>query len=244
MAKIKIIQSESQEPDAVECKIVKKEISKSEPVRYELHVEKVEPQQVQAKTVLRKDRADIHLDGAVALEEALAHSLGLDDYRYIMDRSAKVDISIDQDFQRRFNHFYRVRRNKVWRDKYYQIFEESKENKSITFENILRSIYEVDSSVEASFSSKMYATINPAHPIWDSRVLQYLGLKLTGKNNSEKLDNAVRLYGKIVQWYEDYLWTADARMNISVFDRMFPHHRELSDVKKIDYMLWAIGGER
>lgn len=79
---------------------------------------------------LQKDQANFYLDGA-ALEEALARSLGLDDYNYIMGMFAKVDESIDQNFQRRFNHFYKVRRNKEWRYKFYQIFEESKVNKSI-----------------------------------------------------------------------------------------------------------------
>ena len=59
--------------------------------------------------------------------------------------------------------------------------------------------------IEASFSSKMLATIDPSKPIWDQYVLKNLGLQLKGKDAESKLKNAIDLYSKIEDWYNSYL---------------------------------------
>lgn len=44
------------------------------------------------------------------------------------------------------------------------------------FEEILRELYDLTNGrIEASFSSKMYATLYPEKPIWDQFVLKFLG---------------------------------------------------------------------
>ena len=94
-------------------------------------------------------------------------------------------------------------------------------------------------NIEASFSSKMIATIDPDKPIWDQYVLQNLGMELTGKTQAEKLAYAVTLYAAIENWYADYLLTEEARENIRLFDQILPDYRWVSDVKKIDCLLWS-----
>ena len=96
--------------------------------------------------------------------------------------------------------------------------------------------------MEASFSSKMLATIDAKKPIWDQYVLQNLGLELTGKTKEEKLLKAIDLYRRIEQWYADYLGTAAARKNIEEFDQLLPEYSWISDTKKIDCLLWSKRG--
>lgn len=72
-------------------------------------------------------------------------------------------------------------------------------------------MHELTGNVEASFASKMIATLHPDKPIWDSLVLARLGLMFKGMTAQAKLENAVEVYGQVVSWYETYLATEDTR---------------------------------
>ena len=92
----------------------------------------------------------------------------------------------DEKYQKNFNYYYRVRRDAAWLEQFYAYMNKNKNNKDITFAEILRYLSNIEhtarktaknptgkiKSVEASFASKMLATINQDHPIWDSQVLK------------------------------------------------------------------------
>ena len=143
------------------------------------------------------------------------------------------------DFQRFYNHFYRVRRNAEWQARYYAIMEREKANPSTAFGDVLREMHGLTGNVEASFASKMVATLHPDRPIWDSLVLARLGLRLKGTTAQARLEKAVEVYGKIVSWYEAYLLTEDAEKNIRLFDELLPDYAWLTPVKKVDFLLWS-----
>ncbi|QTE67654.1 hypothetical protein JNO48_10665 [Clostridiales bacterium] len=178
------------------------------------------------------------LNAEKLLEDQVARSLGLDKYAGIIEKMWTVNVSSDVSFQRAFNAFYRIRRNEKWRRKYYCLFEEAKEE-GYTFADIIRTLYAETGNVEASFSSKMIASIDPNKPIWDQYVLQNLGFELKGKTVEERLENAVIIYRQIEQWYSDYLLTEEASHNIATFDKCLPSYTWLTEVKKIDYLLWS-----
>ena len=180
----------------------------------------------------------IHLSATELLEDQLARSLGLDKYAKIMKRATTVDVSCDPEFQREFNGFYRVRRNAEWRKSYYQLFERAKKE-SYSFGDVVGSLYVYTGSIEASFASKMIATIDPGKPIWDRYVLQNLGLELKGKTPLEKVKSADEIFHRIEEWYAAYLKTEEALENIAVFDQTLPGYKWLTDIKKIDYLLWC-----
>ena len=164
----------------------------------------------------------------------LAYGLGLDRYAEIMH-----GYPTSSEFQRAFNGYYRIRRNEDWRNRYYALFRIARERNYTTFRQIITKLYKLTGNVEASFSSKMLHTLDPSKPIWDQYVLQNLGLVLTGKTQEEKIENAIVLYKQIEKWYEDYLKTQEAQENIAVFDQMLPDYAWISDVKKIDCLLWS-----
>lgn len=172
-------------------------------------------------------------------QERLAASMGLDKYRFIIENVNKTDVSIDENFQRIFNGFYLVRRNEEWRKIFYDYFEKIKRD-TPTFESIVTYLYERTGNLEPSFSSKMLATILPEKPIWDRYVVQNLGIKLEGKTKQEKLQNAIRLYDEMEQWYEDFLTTEKGKECVETFDKIFPEYSWLSAVKKVDCVLWSI----
>ena len=167
------------------------------------------------------------------IEKQLARSMGLDRYDEIMHGDPR-----SESFQRLFNGYYRIRRNQEWRKLFYNLFVTAKTH-HYTFEQIITALFDATGNVEASFSSKMLATIDPSKPIWDQYVLQNLGLELTGKTQEEKLQNAIALYDAILSWYDGYLQTDEAYENILEFDRWLPQYSWVSNVKKIDCLLWS-----
>ena len=135
--------------------------------------------------MISEERKMFKLDATKILQTQLAHGMGLDGYAIIMRGDPATD-----EFQRLFNGYYRVRRNEAWRKAFYNLFQRAK-NEGFSFDRIIKELYQQTGNIEASFSSKMLATIDLSKPIWDQYVLQNLGLKLNGKTQEEKLQNAI-----------------------------------------------------
>ena len=180
----------------------------------------------------------LQLSAGLLLENQLARSMGLDKYADIMKAAKEKDVSSDAAFQHAFNGFYRVRRNAEWRKSFYQLFERAKKE-HYSFADVIGDLYVETGNIEASFTSKMIATIDPDKPIWDQYVLHNLGLELKGKNPREKGGNTIEIYSQIEKWYAKYLQTEEARKNIVEFDRWLPTYSWIPSIKKIDYLLWS-----
>lgn len=164
---------------------------------------------------------------------------GVDKYADIMQTFFLSNVSTNRDFQRKFNGFYRVRRNTDWQNIYYDIMERGKTGE-LNFENILRELYIKTGRVEASFASKLLHTLNNNMPIWDRYVLQNLGLKMPICNGEKKFEIAVYLYYKIVDWYDKALSTIEIQQKTVEFDETFPEYKWFSKTKKLDFLLWQI----
>ncbi len=163
--------------------------------------------------------------------------IGLEKYNDIMNRLYNTNALEDKDFQRKFNAFYRIRqRSPEFYSCYYGLLEESK-NKKVSFEEVIKYIYEKLGRIEPSFSSKLVATIDPEKPVWDSFVLKNLGLKPPYYSDKNRLNKNILLYKQICKWYDDYLLTDEAKKVIELFDKKYPNVI-ISSVKKIDLILW------
>ena len=178
-----------------------------------------------------------------ALDNLEKRSQDIQHYMNIMSKVKTVNVADDQDFQREFDFFYKVRRNAEWRKVFFEIFERKKK-KNCSYKEIITELYEGTGQVEASFASKMLASIDENMPIWDSRVLDRIGIKSSNKRGQQKLEETIELYDVIVQWYSD-LKANKASYNeyITSFDSRFPDYSSISDTKKIDFILWAMGEE-
>ena len=161
--------------------------------------------------------------------------IGVDKYNWIMKRVHEVDVSTDTEFQRFFNGFYRMRQRPAsFYASYYSYLEHNKHNRELTFEEIVAYLYQETGSIHASFSSKLLATVNPDMPIWDKFVLQNLGLRTPYHYEKNRLQKTVQLYQRICDWYK----SSEATEKLNAFNRLFPNV-DISDVKKIDFILWA-----
>ena len=166
---------------------------------------------------------------------------GLKKYSRILDVYNKTkDVSNDPDFQRMYDAFYRVRRNEEWRKYYFKLMQEAR-TKEMSFEDILTLICDNTGNIEASFSSKLLSTINPNMPIWDQYVLMNLGLKPTPQymEKDVRLICSVDIYNSICEWYNGRINSEIGKKELEFFNKSFPRYTWISDVKKIDFLLWS-----
>lgn len=194
------------------------------------------------------------VDPRETMMQSLHDACSFNSYKKTLDLTK--NISIDADFQKNFTNYYRVRRDANWLQQFYNFFENNKNNKKITFEEILRYLSNVEhkvkqtakhpngkaKTVEASFASKMLVTINPNHPIWDSQVLRYLNIKINDAlNHDDKIEECVKIYQEIEKEIDAFRITAKGKRCLELFDKAFPSCQNFSDFKKIDFYLWNLG---
>jgi hypothetical protein len=129
----------------------------------------------------------IHLTESIidgALSRVVAKRLRR--YCWIQENVHARDVSQDYVFQNQFNAFYRVRRNSDWQRHFYTLLEASKAS-GIMFTHALHVLLEQTSRFEASFASKLVATLYPEKPVIDQHVLRNFGLRLpSGKNREHR----------------------------------------------------------
>lgn len=189
-----------------------------------------------------------------AMMLSLHDACSFNSYKKTLDLTK--NIASDVDFQKNFTNYYRVRRDADWLQQFYDFFEKNKNNKDITFAEILRYLSNVEhkvkqttknptgkaKTVEASFASKMLATINPNHPIWDSQVLRCLNIKINNTlNHDDKIEESIKIYQEIENEIEAFRVTAEGKQCMELFDKVFPSCQDFSDFKKIDFYLWNLG---
>ena len=168
---------------------------------------------------------------------------GLRKYQDIMTMLNKVNVSLDKDFQRMYNGFYRVRQRKPeFYEVYYAYMEKIKGN-SVSFEDVIRHLYTELGRIEPSFSSKLVATIDDSKPVWDIYVLNNLDLKQppysSGSDEAKlrRVEKLIDLYSKITDWYSVSLDDSSVIEAIKLFDDCYPD-ADISKTKKIDLILW------
>src|SRR5262245_43015937 len=116
------------------------------------------------------------------IEEALPRiGPGLERYLWLQEHRYANDLRNDSVYRKRFNHFYRVRRGMDWQDRFYGLLE-AKKCQAVTFAEILHALHQATDRYEASFASKLVATIRPEMPVIDSVVLRNVNLSLPRYN--------------------------------------------------------------
>lgn len=182
------------------------------------------------------------------LMKSLEDACGLTSYKKTLD----INEINSKQYQKNFTSYYRVRRDYLWLKKFYNFLDDNKYNIDITFKDILNEISSWDHSIkrsktnpdgvgktiEASFASKLLATINPNYPIWDSRVVRALNITLEG---NDKIESYVNAYDELCKSINNYINSENGKLAIELFDRQFPNYKWVSDYKKIDFYLWNIG---
>lgn len=165
---------------------------------------------------------------------------GIAKYLEIMKIFNEVDVRKCPDFQRIFNGFYKIRqRPQAWYEIYYDYLE-SKKLEGTTFCETLDFLNSELGRYEPSFSSKLVATLNPNKPIWDRFVLKNTKHKMPAYSDKNKIEMAKKTYSSLTKWYSNFLSSGDGQKIISIFNNKVESSLEISDLKKIDFVLWQI----
>lgn len=161
-------------------------------------------------------------------------------YAFTIEHVHQVNVSHDPTFQRTFNAVYGVRRNEEWRRHFYQIFEQEKSNPAPKFGEVVGEIFNRTGRVEASFASKLIATLDPNQAIYDSVVLSNFGYRPLTSTGVEKIADVVRDYAAI-QSHLDALVGTDVFAGLRQrFDRQFPQFETFTDLKVLDLLIWQM----
>lgn len=159
-------------------------------------------------------------------------------YTSLQARLPIVNVAADERYQTDYNYYYKVRRNRNWRGCYFDILETNK-SRSVSFEEVLNEIYERTRCVEASFASKLVATINPDLPVIDHFSLKNSGLTLPDYTNKNRRAIIVSRYETLTQ----YVCTFERSMSGKYLRRQFAQRyggRGITVTKMIDFVLWQI----
>jgi len=93
---------------------------------------------------------------------------------------------------------------------------------------------------EPSFSSKLAATHNPNLPIWDKIVLINIGITPPLYYSTNRMNKTIATYGKVKEWYSRYMNSEEGHLVVNLFDNMVDDSSSITDLKKIDFVLWQI----
>jgi len=76
-------------------------------------------------------------------------------------------------------------------------------------------------------------------PIWDVFVLENLNLKKPAQYSKTRIEDTVKLYNQIFDWYKNMTISSEGIQMLEIFENEYPESG-ISDIKKIDFILWQI----
>jgi hypothetical protein len=162
---------------------------------------------------------------------------GLAQYQWLQQQFAtNANAHTDSVFRRRFNHFYRVRRNAVWRTSYFSLMGRARQE-TLQFHAVLDALRTATNRLEASFASKLIATINPALPVIDKFVLRNVGLRLPAQNIQDRTAAIIRVHSSLQASFHAYLQSEDGQYLVREFNKYYPN-AGVTEVKMLDLVLW------
>lgn len=187
----------------------------------------------------------------ISSRQKLIIEKGLCDYQYIMDNWQKND----EDFKSVYYDFYLKARWAVM----------SNPNNSVPYFEKLQSISPDDDlldilnelkaemekkSYELSLGSKLLHTRNTSSPIYDSKVREYLSKEenvnfwwhVSGSSaprRTSEFDKIKHDWLELCNWYSMFLKSSRGLRWVEWFDTNFPAYKSISDVKKIDFIIFA-----
>lgn len=166
----------------------------------------------------------------------------LSTYCWLMDNLHIRNIFTDQEYRKKFAGYYRMRFvSQSYRDAFFTLFEQIKAYPSVPFEEVSTQLYQVDHKHEFSFITKMLHTINSTRPIYDSQVDAALRIHRTYQTNfSKRLEQDAKILNEISAYYQDLKSAPQIKDVLTTFDQIAPMCK-ISTVKKLDFILWALG---
>ena len=160
----------------------------------------------------------------------------LNAYLWLQTHRDACDVRSDASFRKRFNAFYKVRRARDWQDQFFELLERRK-GRASSFGEVLDALHSATGRYEASFASKLLATIDPEMPVIDSIVLQNLGVRLPAYGSDGRRSRIVELHGRLLSGLTTFLKTDVGRYLVKRFRATYPE-ADVTEIKMLDLVLW------
>ena len=168
-------------------------------------------------------------------------------YRTIMNNfeGCKKE-SVEEFDEKEYSIFYMLNmRSEEWRKNYFCVLNEYRGSKEIDYEVILDKISIDDNRVEASYASKLLATIDSDCPIIDSCVRFVLGIgDAEGKDFKERKKDAIKKYEWLKSFYTNDKYGDFRKKCLKIFNDVISKDDRISKTKKIDFILWWMGKKK
>jgi len=192
----------------------------------------------------------------ITSRQKLIIAKGLLDYQYIMDNWHTNSM----DFQEVYYDFYLKARWSVMsnpnnNEPYFSKLQSIKADANLI--DIIIDLKKImaQQSLEFSLSTKLLHTRNPNFPIYDSKVRIYLSeqenvefwwgqtnRKMYGNlapKNTTKINKIKHDWENLCSWYNEFLDSQRGKTWVAWFDSNFPYYKNISNVKKIDFIIFA-----
>lgn len=165
------------------------------------------------------------------------------------DLQTTPDVTQAPDFQRQFRAFYRVRRNAAWQRVFFEFMQQHRRS-APDFRQSLLALADQTHRCEASFASKLAATLNPDLPVLDALVLAVMLAHLPGEwtllrtgTLDRRLARAVEVHDCLTDAVRRIIATDAGTELLKLFDRQYAQHA-FTNTKKLDLMLWRYEARR
>lgn len=176
---------------------------------------------------------------------------GLGKYIDTINNLNKVDVSSNAAYQDNYRSYYGMNRTttKDFQKQYFKYLENNKNNKNLTYRQVLADLYTTTGRVDYSFASKLLHTINQGNPILDQHVMRLLGFYLkTTRTVQDRIDYYVNVHETVKG---EYAKIANGTYNgrdiynaIKSFNKQFDQYANINLTKKIDCIIFRMKSER
>ncbi len=173
----------------------------------------------------------------------------VDVYNFLKKEFNKSNVNENFLFQFVFRSFYRIDNAGLtpeFKKEYFKILEQNRSEKQFDFEKVLRRLFlfpnrKGQNTLQFSFVTKLFNTIDDKMPIYDSEVAKMFSLSRPYQSEFEiKLDKYLDQLDIIQKGYEQITEQNLLPKTIGLFDREFENNK-LSEMKKLDFIFWSAG---
>lgn len=171
------------------------------------------------------------------IEAALPRvAVGLSKYLWLQAQRDASDVRSNSEYRKRFNGFYRVRRGLDWQEHFFGLLE-AKKGQTVPFTEVLEELHRTTGRYEASFASKLLATIDPNMPVIDSVVLRNLNLRLPPSASKQRVARIGDIHSRLVISFNEFLRLELGRHLVQHFRSAYPD-ANITEIKMLDLVLW------
>lgn len=135
-----------------------------------------------------------------------------------------------------------MRRGPAWQEAFYGLMARAKQG-NLRFLDVLHALYGATGRYEASFGSKLIATLDPSQPVIDAVVLTNVGLRLPPYADRDRAARICDVHRQLVSLFAVFLGEENGEYLVRAFSRSYPNAK-ITNVKMLDLVLWQTRDSR